>query len=225
MAITVITELIDKEDNFEVVRDQIALILATETASQQALATAASKDPDLWKLRVFAERSNPWEQWLNNQSDKSPIVNVWYDSGNFLKGKGDVVRRQQHDATVNIDCYGVGIASDEPAGGHNSGDKQAALEAQRALRLVRNILMAGINTNLQLPGVVGLRWPQSINVFQPQIDNRPITHIVGARLALEVSFDEVSPQFEGVTLEFLSVDITRDEDDQVIAEADFDYTL
>ena len=58
--------LIDKQDSFEIVRDQIAAILKTEITSQIALATTAGKpNPDDWKLRIFSERANPWEQFLN----------------------------------------------------------------------------------------------------------------------------------------------------------------
>ena len=46
--------LIDKLDTFEIVRDEIAAILATEIASQEALA-AGEPDPTLWRLRVFLE--------------------------------------------------------------------------------------------------------------------------------------------------------------------------
>jgi len=74
-----IPNLIDKQDSFEIIRDQIAAILSTEVASQMALAIAEAKEPNDWKMRIFIERSNPWEQWLNNPTeDKSPIVNVWY---------------------------------------------------------------------------------------------------------------------------------------------------
>ena len=59
-----ISELIDKQDNFEIVRDQIAAILVNEVASQMALATAEAKDPEDWNLQIFTERSNPWEKWL-----------------------------------------------------------------------------------------------------------------------------------------------------------------
>ena len=137
-----IQNLIDKQDSFEVIRDQIAAILATETASQMALATAATKDPQDWKMRIFTERSNPWEQWLNEQTDKSPIVNVWYDNSNFDPSASNIVERQGTDAIFNIDCYGYGVSSDDGATGHNPGDKEAALAVQKALRLVRNILMA-----------------------------------------------------------------------------------
>ena len=72
--------LIDRQDTFEIIRDQIAALLATEISNQQALASAAGKDPDLWKLRIYLERMNAWEAWLNDQSDLSPLVNIWFAS-------------------------------------------------------------------------------------------------------------------------------------------------
>ena len=225
-----IDALIDKEDNFEIIRDQIAAILATETASQQALAkTANKKDPGLWKLRPFIERANPIEEWrdVNSTSDidDSPIINVWYDNGSFPMSKGNPIEKQVAGSVYNIDCYGVGFSGDNPGGGHVLGDKEAALEAQRAVRLVRNILLNPLYTYLALTrGIVGLRWPQSITVFQPQIDGRPVSHVVGARIALRVDHIETVAQPTTVTLEELGVTVKRAEDGEIVAEADYDYT-
>ena len=224
-----IDSLIDKQDNFEIIRDQIAAILVTETVSQQALAKAANKkNPKLWKLRVFTERSNPIEEWRDVDTtktiDSSPIVNVWYDNGSFPMNKGNVVKRQAHDAVYNIDCYGVGFSGDNPAGGHFLGDKEAALENQRAIRLVRNILMAANYTYLGLRGTVWKRWPQSITVFQPQIDGRPVSHVMGARIALRVEFNEFSPQVTPVTLEGVTIDVERTEDGEIVLTAEYNKT-
>jgi hypothetical protein len=219
-----IAELIDKQDNSEIVRDQIAAILATEVANQQALATADGKNPADYKLRVYTERSNPWETFLNDQTDRSPVVNVWFDSSNFDKGGSNIVERQKTEATFNIDCIGFGMSEDVPGGGHKAGDKEAALEVQRALRLVRNILMAAEYTYLGMRGVVWQRWPQSITSFQPQIDGRQIQQIVGARLAFNVVFNEFSPQVPAVTLELVSAEVSRSEDGEVVVNADYDYT-
>jgi hypothetical protein len=216
--------LIDKQDNFEVIRDQIAAILVLESNNQQALAVSEGKDPDLWKLRVFNERYNPWEQFLNTNTDRSPLVNVWYDTSNFDGSASNIVERQKAEAIYNIDCYGYGISSDDGATGHNPGDREAAFEVQRALRLVRNILMSSTYTYLGLRGLVWQRWPQSISVFQPNLDAQQVQKIVGARLELRVMFNEFSPQYVPETLEYLSVDVFRNEDGQLIAEADFDYT-
>ena len=226
----VIDTLILKQDTFEIVRDQIALILVTEVANQMALATAAAEDPLDWKLRIFTERSNAWEQFLNLEgaTDLSPLVNVWYDNGNFPKNKGNPVERQAHEAIYNLDCYGVGVSANS-AGGHTPGDKEAAFEVHRTIRLVRNILMAAINTNLQFAKGDSLRpwlrWPQSITVFQPQIDNQAIQHIVGARIAFSVEFNEFSPQVTPEILEKVAVDIKRKENGEIVLEADYEYPL
>lgn len=219
-----IAELIDKQDNFEIIRDQIAAILATEVANQMQLAADGGKDPDDWKLRIFSERSNPWEQLLNEQADRSPIVNVWFDNSNFDPAASNISERQKTEGVFNIDCYGYGISSDEVGGGHNPGDKEAAFEVHKALRLVRNILMAAEYTYLGLRGVVWQRWPQSITVFQPQLDGRQMQQLVGARLAFRVVFNEFSPQVPAETLELVSVDVKRTEDGEIVAEADYDYT-
>lgn len=219
-----ITELIDKKDSFEIIRDEIAAILATETASQQALATAAGKNPNDYKLRVYLERSNPWEVFLNEQNDRSPLVNVWYDNSNFDDRASNTVERQKSESIFNIDCFGFGMSQDVAGGGHKAGDKEAALEVQRALRLVRNILMAGTYTYLGLRGLVWSRWPQSVTVFQPQIEARQIQQIVGARLAFKVVFNEFSPQVPAVTLELVSAEVSRSEDGAVVVNADYDYT-
>lgn len=220
--------LIDKQDNFEIIRDEIAAILVTEIASQQALATAAAKDPNDWKLRIFTERSNPWEQYLNESGaatdDLSPIVNVWYDNSNFDPSGSNIVERQKTEAIFNIDCYGHAISEDDGAG-HKPGDREAAFEVQKALRLVRNILMAAEYTYLGLRGLVWQRWPQSITVFQPEINGRQIQQIVGARLAFRVVFNEFSPQVVAETLELLSVDVKRVEDGEIVLEADYAYPL
>ena len=177
-----------------------------------ALATTAGKDPDNWKLRVFTERSNPWEQLLNDQTDASPIVNIWYDNSNFVKGSSNSFERQYTEAIYNIDCYGYGQSSDNISGGHNPGDEAAALEVQKALRYVRNILMASDYAYLKLRGTVGAIWPQSINVFQPQIDANQIQQIVAARLAFQVSFNEFSPQNTPENLETIVAQVKRSED-------------
>lgn len=217
-----IPTLIDKQDTFEIVRDQIAAILAIETASQQALAPPATKDQ--WKFRVFTERSNPWEQFLNTpEADPSPLVCVWWDNSNFPEGKGNTLARQQATGIFNIDCYGFGISKDTPGGGHEAGDEQAAFAMQRAVRLVRNILMAAEYTYLGLQGNVGQRWPQSITSFQPQIDKNTAQQLVAARIALRVTFNEFSPQVAQEVLEELNMKVKRAEDGEVLVEAEFVY--
>lgn len=223
-----IDALIDKQDSFEIVRDQIATILVNEVASQMALASLAGKDPEDWKLRIFTERSNPWEVFLDEDgitADDSPVVNVWYSTSNFPGNAGSTVERQKTEGIYNIDCYGYGVSQDDGATGHLPGDKEAAFEVQRALRLVRNILMAGTYTYLELRGLVWQRWPQSIEVFQPQIENQNVSQVVGARISFRVTFNEFSPQVPFTNLELVTNDVFRTENGELVAEADYEYPL
>jgi len=218
-----IQSLIDKKDTFEIVRDQIASILTLEVANQMSLAVTAGKDPELWKLRIFTERSNPWEEWLNptDTTDKSPIINIWYDNSNFEPSASNISERQATSGIFNIDCYGFGVGANNVAGGHTAGDELAAFEVQRALRLVRNILMASENTYLKLQKTVGRRWPQSINVFQPSLDNRTIQHIGAARIAFNVNFNEFSPQYVPEILELITTTTFRAETGEILIKANF----
>lgn len=220
-----ITTLIDKLDTFEIVRDKIALILKTESVSQQALAILAGKDPTLWELRIFTERSNPWSQFQDDPTNVSPLVNVWFDISNFDLSASNVMERQKSEATFNVDCIGYGKSKDDVSGGHTPGDREAALEVHRCIRLVRNILMASVYTYLDLRGIVWSRTFRSIKVFEPQIDSRAVQQIVGARCGLNVIFSEFSPQFEATTLEEVFVDIKRAENGEILVEADYTYPL
>ncbi len=217
-----IPKLIDKQDNFEIVRDKVAAILKLEVVNQMALATAAGKDPDDWKLRIFVERSNPWEEFLNveGETDLSPLVNIWFNNSGFNKKASNVMERQASLTTYNIDCYGYGATKNNPAGGHIPGDQEAAFEVQKAIRLVRNILMAGENTYLQLRGLVWSRWPRAITEFQPQIDNRALQNVIGARIALDVEFNELSPQVDDSNkIEILAIKITRLDSGEIVITA------
>lgn len=217
-----IDTLIDKQDSAEIVRDQIAALLKLESVSQMALAVAENKDPEPWRLRVYQERSNPWE--VLNEDDRAPIVNVWWDSSTFDGAASNILERQKASATINVDCYGYGRSADRPAGGHTAGDQDAAEAVQRAVRLCRNILMAATYTYLGLRGLVWKRWPESISIFQPQQDNQNHSQVVGARLAMRVDFNEFSPQVTPVELELLSVQVLKNDDGLLLVQADYDYT-
>jgi hypothetical protein len=212
-----ILELIDKHDNVELVRDQIAAILAVELAHQAVLSGVVDQP------RVFVERSNPWGEFIDAPLTARPIINVWFDTATYDGRSSNIVERQTCQGTFNVDCYGyaVGVDDGNPVGGHSPGDESAALECQRAVRLARNILMSGQYTYLGMRGVVGKRWPLSLSMFQPQSDNRAVQRIVGGRLALQVQFNEFSPQVTGETLETLSIEVFRAGTGELYLRADY----
>jgi hypothetical protein len=235
MAYTPLQNLIDKQDNFEIVRDQIGIILAEEVANQMTLAAAAvpAQDPEDYRLNVYLERSQAWEKFQNapepGTEDAAPIVNVWYDGSSFDTQSGDLIRSQKNEATYNIDVYGYAPARDDGATGQLPSDREAALECMRGVRLVRNILMASTNTRLQLPEnfdpktnprIVSKRFFRSIRMYQPQINEHSIQGIWAARMAFVVEFIETSPQYEGEPCEGIDIELNLNltEDGQVVTE-------
>jgi len=228
-----IANLIDKQDNFEIVRDKLASILANEIANQRVLAVTAGKpNPDLWNFKTYTERSNPWELFLNTDqntilADALPIVNVWFDNGNADPSKSNVIERQKVDGIFNVDVYAFGKAKDNPNGGHIAGDENAAKEVQRVYTLVRNILMAAEYTYLSDPVLnrfIWGRWLQSFTAFQPEQTNQSVQQVQAIRAVFQVTFNEFSPQVEGEPLELVTNTIKRELDGAIIAEANYDYT-
>lgn len=213
-----IEALIDKVDALEAVRDQIAGVLAVEVASQKALAVTAGKDPLLWDLRVYIERADPWNMFLSApdpvtaRAETTPLVHVSYDRSDFDEEGSDLVERQKSASVFFIDVYGYGVAQDVSSGGHRPADKMAREERDRAMRLVRNILMSANYFDLGMSGFVYARWTVSIEAFHLRDDNdrsSPIAHIGASRLTLRVVHEEVSPQVAGRVFEMASIVVTR----------------
>jgi hypothetical protein len=213
--------LIDKYDNFEIIRDTVAQIIADEVVNQRNLAVAASKDPTLWDFKVFTEHTNPWEQFAG-ATDLTPILNISYDNSTFDGNVGNVVEYQKATAVFNLDAYGVAHSIDDPSG-HIPGDQAAVLNAQRVMRLVRNIVMAGENTYLNLRGLVWKRWVDTTTVFQPIQNEQTLPHIVAARTTLRVDFNEFSPQYEPEILEQIAIELKRSETGEVLANLEYTY--
>ena len=212
MTVQVLSSLIDKQDASEVVRDRIGELLILNFAEQAQLATAAGEDPNLFAARVFLERANPFEEWLNDPAPgeaRRPIVNIMYDSSSYDEAGSNTVERQKATHTYNIDCYGYAVSADVDGGGHLPGDLLATLAVQRCMRLVRNILMAGENTYLQLRGTVWKRWPQSISMFQPALDGRTVQQVIACRMAFDVTCNEYAPQVDGPALELIGYKVFR----------------
>ena len=219
-------ELAKEGAPIEVIRDQIGLILASETVSQVTKA-AAEPNPTDWAFRVYMERANPVELFMaqpeSGFDDQTPAVSVSYDSGSFDKHRGNVIEEQVLSGLFFIDVLAVGTAHSEETGGHVTGDELAVRNAERTARLCRNILMSALNIKLQLPQIVWDRWIDDIIAFRPE-NNDASFQIAARRIQMRVDFSEYSPQHEGQPLEFVSVDVQRALDGKLVVEADFDYT-
>ncbi|MFW6031051.1 MAG: hypothetical protein ACOC9T_00550 [Myxococcota bacterium] len=217
-----IRELVDKVDNVELLRDEVAAILAVESESQRALAAANDGDPEKWRVRVFTERARPFE-FLDapDGAVTAPIVNVAIDNMNYDESGSDVFHRQKTRAVYHIDCYGNGRSSETP-GGHEAADEIAAKNCQRGVRLVRNFLMAAEWRYLGHRGLVWQRWIDSVQFFQVPTDQQMVEAIVAARIQFAVTFNEFSPQYQPETLEILAGQVLRAETGEVYFNAHFE---
>lgn len=225
--IKVLTKLIEPPDNFELIRQQIVAILICERDNQKVLAGDESKPVEDWDFKVYEERFEPWEQVVNETNPVAvplPIVNVWFDSDSFAESSSTRAETQKCTAAYNIDIYGFGIA-EETIEGHKPADLLASNNCKRVTALVRNILMAAQNTYLQLPrGTAWDRKLESRQSYQPRLDQRPVIEVVALRMRFKVSFNEVSPQFEGVPLAEVVATVERCSDGEVLSVLNFNYT-
>jgi hypothetical protein len=217
-------------DAFELLRDQIAAVLLLESEGQRALATAAGKDANLWKLRAFTEAANPWYEFPQaddpekgtheGQGDTSPLVNVTWNRNDYDRRGSDTVQRQATIGKFHLDCYGYGVSRAAGAG-HEPGDMAAALEAARAVRLVRGILMSAHYVDLGMKGTVWERWLESAEAFPRELNERPVQQVAAVRMTFHVKFNELSPQWQGETLELISLQVKRQPDGKVVIAADY----
>ena len=84
--------------------------------------------------------------------------------------------------------------------------------------------MAAEYTYLELRGTVWKRWIESIQAFQPPIDGRSMQHVVAARIAFRVGFNEFSPQVAAEVLEMIGTTVKRQETGEVLLQLVWDNT-
>lgn len=214
----VIQKLITQTLQVQAIRDQIASALCLESANQRSLAALTQFDPDHWRIRVFVDRSSPWDEF--SEENESPIVNVSFDTQSSDGSAGNGITRHKASAVYNIDCYGTGVSSGT-FGGHEPGDYLAATEAMRCFGLVEQILMSGYYVYLRMRGIVGKRSIQSVTAFQPQLESRPTRHVNAIRISFAVDFTETTPEYQPENMEVLSARVVRSSDGQILAAAEF----
>jgi hypothetical protein len=230
MMIAKIDSLIDKQDTNEIIRDQIAAILAIENANQVDRAKASGKNIEDFDFDVYIERSRPWEVLTSSDGDPigmMPLVNVVYDGDSFNGKNSNQTERQRATGIFYIDCYAHKNKTKLMA-----GDRATSLEADRIARLVRNIIMSAHYETL------GLGWQnfgQGLNLvysrmitkrekFVPQIDNKSFENVIGSRITLEVEYDEYAPQYTPTDLDLLVFKCNITENGLIYFEANFDMT-
>jgi len=224
---TCTTTAADDDLEFPTLGITFAVTAVSEPWDTGDVLTVWSPDPELWRLRVYKERTAPWGAFLTSPTggteDAAPIVNVWFDRETFNESNSDYIERQAADGKIHVDVYGYGKAEATQAG-HIPADLKASTEAHRAMRLVRNILMAAEYMELGLSGTVGKRFPDSITAFQPSDADRPVQNIIGMRLVLAVTFNELSPQVELIPCGGILARVHTEVDGEVVMSVEYDFS-
>lgn len=226
-----ITTLIDKQDNNEIIRDQLAAILTIEIANQKALAvTAAKPNPNDWFFDVTVESTKPLEVLSDPDGTESGeikvgLVNVFFESDDFVNPGSNVVQEQKVKGNFVIDCYAYKNTTIDQNNDDSiilNGDELASREADRIARLVRNIIMSGQYTYLKLgrenANIVQKRYIQRRQKFAPEQQNPNLNNVVGCRLMLSVDYVEFSPQNVLDTLDTLITQCSRSSDGKILFE-------
>lgn len=187
--------LIDKKDNFELVKYKIASILKSEIENQKILAKEKS---NLYDIKVFVDKSNPLsiysEAQYQNEKGQLPVINVIFDSDDLtLEGSANV-GRQKVRGTFYIDCYA--FKNKEI---NKEADEEASREADRIGTIARNILMHDSYRVLSMNKVVVRRY---ITKREKMINqNNSAETVAVMRLILEVLYLEEDLHNQAFTLE------------------------
>jgi hypothetical protein len=202
MPTTEVQELLKNPDNIEIVRDQLAGILALELLHQHELAEA---DPDLaakedYNVHVYIENDEPWA--VQDDDNPFPAINVSFDSYSIDTDDGS------NDRIVNgkyyIDCYAAGNYDGEGFAG-----RVAKIKSMKIARFVRNILQAANYRYLKLRGVVNSQHIAKCESGTVKDENGAVK--VGVqRITLEAEFHENSPQVECDVLEAMGFTCNSD---------------
>lgn len=194
-------------DNIEVIRGQIAALLALDLENQHRLAVEA-EDPNKkdYDVKVYTEKDNPI-QFVEQSANPFPLVNVSLDSTRQANSTS-TVNKQSMKATFYVDVYATGNTDSD-------GDKgmKASLKAWKTARLVRRILRAETNTYLRLRGVVG-GVSLSFQSGEPA-DIQSAIRVKMVRITAEVDYTENVEITSGPGVEVISMTV-KDETGEVI---------
>lgn len=204
-----LNELQSDKDNIEVIRDQVAALLAVDFRRQAELAAeSGATDSGDYNVAVYVESDDPL-QYVDEDTPGAnpfPCVNVILDSSDPDKGTASV-NKQAFTAKLYVDCY---------AEGNNAEDGEfsfkAAQRAWKTARLVRRILRCEANTYLRLRGIVG-RVAWSFQAGEPS-NTRSAIKVKMVRVTLTIDYVENVAITEG-ELDWDIVGIVADETGRV----------
>lgn len=194
-----INVLIDKKDNFELIKYKIASIIKSELENQKKLAREISEDKAKnYDIKVFIDKVNPLsiysESQTQNEKGQLPIVNITFDGDDLTLEGSSNIREQKVRGTYYIDCYAF---KNKKAG--KEGDEEVSREADRIGTIIRNILMFDNYIVLDMRGIVVRRYVTKREKMINQ--NSSAENVSAMRLIFEVEYLEESVRNQTYTLE------------------------
>lgn len=205
-----LNELQSDKDNIEVIRDQVAALLAVDFRRQAELAAeSGATDSGDYNVAVYVESDDPL-QYVDEDTPGAnpfPCVNVILDSTDANKGTASV-NKQAFTAKFYVDCYAEGNDAED-----GEFSYKAARRAWKTARLVRRILRAEANTYLRLRGIVG-RVSWSFQAGEPS-NTRSAIKVKMVRATLTIDYVENVAITEGA-LDWDIVGIVADENGRVL---------
>lgn len=167
------------EQNFELVRDQIAAIIKDEVANQAVL---QPNEEALQNVSIFVDRL------AKVNKSELPLINIFLDIGNF---QNQDVEAQDGIYIFNIDIYFSGKSSSNEA----RGDTKSLRNLQRLAGVVRAIIQSVkyITLGLEKPSVLH-RSIKNLIITDPTSSQDGI-NVSQGRLTLEVRMVEIAEMF------------------------------
>lgn len=194
-----INVLIDKKDNFELIKYKIASIIKSELENQKKLAREISEDKAKnYDIKVFIDKVNPLsiysESQTQNEKGQLPIVNITFDGDDLTLDGSSNIGQQKVRGTYYIDCYAF---KNKKVG--KEGDEEVSREADRIGTIIRNILMFDNYIVLDMQGIVVRRYVTKREKMINQ--NSSAENVSAMRLIFEVEYFEESVRNQTYTLE------------------------
>jgi len=225
-----INVLLEEKASFEVVRDQIATLLDTEQANQQALAIAEGKDPSFYGLKVFVERVAPtdaaqiWQLGEECSTDYNmPLVIVRFRDANLDSATTNNTDVRKYSGTFDVEITGAGL-SEEGGTEEVPGDYVASNNLDRGIKLVEKILSFSEYKNLNIPlsqKLISNVKIQTINKNEPDRDYSGSLRVHGGNITITVEYNEFSTQKTFEDLNLITVQTNRAEDNFNLFNAEF----
>lgn len=189
-----VVNYIIEQSNIELVRSQVAFILADEIANQVALiGSTPTQDQQLTLDSIPKDNRVHEERFIKPSEELYNLLNVTILNNPLNHRTG--FAQQEGDATINIEVYSRGehlVNTD--------GDQRAAIKLHRLLSLCRHILMSPHYVRLGLAtGIVGKREVTNIEIFQPD-EGMVAGYVITGNFSLMVRVHESQQEISGVPL-------------------------